>query len=166
MSKGIAFEGKNFKIPSDFRSYRIIYTGSGRHLCTVVSNVILSKKEILMIASDGLYDHECDSYTIYGWEYSADCLQITENDIDRLKCIEKIAMLKDNGMSTYDAEKCVMNGNMIIYDDNDLGFEEFKSNMTDVDTDEIETEWLRLVQMNRIDELGNIIGNYRVEFFS
>lgn len=118
-----------------------------------------------MIASEGLYDNECDTYNICGWVYATDWLQVTENAIDRMLRIEKIAMLKDNGMSAYDAERYVANG-VITYENSTIGFEEFKSNMTDVETDDIVNEWERLRQIYRIDELGNVIGNYRIEFFN
>ena len=143
--------------------YRVINKMTGKHLCTVISDGIMSEEDVLKVASDGMYDKDCEEYEIFGFTYYAGHLAVTNNNIEAMLPCEKIALLKDNGLSVYDAERYVMNNMMTIYDDNIIGFNEYKSSITDEDVDH---EWNDLHKVVRYDDLGNLIGNYRIEFFS
>ena len=153
-------EGKSNKLLGN-NTYRIINTATGKHLCTVISDGAMSDEEVLKVASDGMYDKECEEYEIFGFTYYIGHLAVTAKDIETMLPCEKISLLKDNGLSTYDAERYVNNDMIQIYDDSILGFNEYKSNMNDED---IQHEWHDLHKVARYDDLGNLIGNYRIEF--
>lgn len=147
------------------KKYRIVNRNTGREVVTVnvpmptyitnLANYVLNKV-VDYCDTDGMLMIDGNSYT-------ADDLIVTDS---RLIFEEKVRLLKDCGMSEYDSRNYIINDKVIFYDNNIIGFSDYKSNMTDVEHGEIESEWENLVQIDAINDSGYVIGSYRVDLFS
>lgn len=147
------------------KEYRIVCKSTGREVAKVkvpmrsyVNNLTtyVLKYAVEYCDTDGMLRVEGNNYT-------ADDLMVT--DIDLL-FEEKVRLLKDCGLSEFDAKNYIRSDMVIFYNNNILGFNNYKSNMTDLEHAEIEKEWESLAQVDRINDSGYVIGSYRVEFFS
>lgn len=145
--------------------YRIVNRKTGREIVSVnvpmrsyVNNLTtyVLKYAVEYCDTDGML-------RIDGNNYNVNDLMVT--DIELL-FEEKIILLKDCGLSEFDAKNYIINDAVIFYSNNMLGFNEYKSNMTDFEHDDIEKEWESLMQVNRINDSGHVICSYRVDFIS
>ena len=142
------------------KEYRIVCKSTGREVAKVKipmrSYVYNLTAYVLKCDADGML-------RIDGNNYNVDDLMVT--DIDLL-FEEKVRLLKDCGLSEFDAKNYIRNDAVIFYSNNIHGLNDYKSNMKDCEHDEIEKEWDSLTRVDRINDSGYVIGSYRVEFFS
>ena len=146
------------------KKYRIVNRNTGREIVTANVSMLVYpanffnyvlKQVIDYVDTDGMIRIDGNSYT-------EDDLIVTDVN---LLYEEKIRLLKDCGLSEFDAKNYIINDAVIFYSNDILGFNDFRSNMTDFEHGEIESEWGKLTRVDRINDSGYVIGSYRVDFF-
>ena len=146
------------------KKYRIVNRNTGREVVTVNVPMLIYINNLANYVLKQVVDY-CDTdgmLRIAGNSYTADDLIVTNS---KLTFEEKVRLLKDCGLSEYDSRNYVINDKAIFYDNNIIGFNDYKSGMTDFEHGEIESEWENLVQIDAINDSGYVIGSYRVELF-